>query len=138
MCALVTTIGFQAIADTLVTGRAFKYAFRHALQDPGGALVMLVPPYFVIAYLARRAARRTNQLVGWLVFLPPVAILGWYYYWGHIGAEKALLDQMWTAAALSVGLLPFFVGIPVVLGAGVLGELLAWAWDKFRPNARRS
>jgi hypothetical protein len=39
----------------------------------------------------------------------------YFYFRGHQDAQRALLEEHWTAAALSVGLLPFFIGIPVVL-----------------------
>jgi hypothetical protein len=47
----------------------------------------------------------------------------YFYFQGHQAAEHAALKHMWTAASLSVGLLPIFVGAPVVVavaGAGIL------------------
>jgi hypothetical protein len=41
--------------------------------------------------------------------------LSYFYFGGFHAAEQAMVDERWTAAALSIGLLPFFVGVPFVL-----------------------
>jgi Na+/H+ antiporter NhaD/arsenite permease-like protein len=58
-----------------------------------------------------------------LIFAVAMLTLLYFYFEGHQAAERAALQKMWTAAALSIGLLPFFIGGPVVLavvGAGAL------------------
>jgi hypothetical protein len=54
----------------------------------------------------------------------------YFYFQGHQGAQLALLDEKWTAAALSIGLLPFFIGVPVVFAAWGAAALAA----KFDPQ----
>jgi hypothetical protein len=49
--------------------------------------------------------------------------LFYFYFEGYQGSQYAMLERKWTAAALAIGLLPFFIGIPVVgvvMGAGAL------------------
>lgn len=118
-----------------VAGDAFGYALRNALVVAARGLIgtmVLMAPFFVLAYLAVWVARKASVLLAAIVFVPPVAVLEWYYHWGYVAAEHALLQKKWTAAALSIGLLPFFVGVPAVAAAVVLGVFLVRFWGRDR------
>lgn len=87
-----------------------------ALVPPFGTL-LLAGPFFVIGWLSYRLACRNALKRGIALLVAASIVLGYFYFWGLYGSQEALLQSKWTAAALSVGLLPFFVGIPTIAGA---------------------
>ena len=89
-------------------------------------------PFPLIAALCAKTDKkaRTRSVVG--NFGISLLVLMYWYFGAFRAAERAMLDERWTAAALSVGLLPFFVGLPVVVvatGAAVLAS-------RFDPSER--
>jgi hypothetical protein len=104
---IVARQGFtDAVGDHLYT----------ALFPPFGTLI-LAAPFAAIAWFAYRLGCSNAVKRGITLLLLPSAVLGYFYFWGLYGSQQALLQKKWTAAALSIGLLPFFVGIPVVVVA---------------------
>ncbi len=63
---------------------------------------------------------RTRSVLS--IFVVALLALGYLYFDGHRSAEMAMRDARWTAAALTIGFLPF-MAVPVALAAAVLGML---------------
>ena len=101
-----------------------------ALAPPFATLV-LAAPFAALAWLAYRLGCQSAVKRGIALLFLPSVILGYFYFWGLYGSQEALLQKKWTAAALSIGLLPFFVGIPTVLSAVAVYFVV-------RPRAARS
>jgi hypothetical protein len=74
-----------------------------------GTLVLLAPNVALSCAYAFGRARSV-----FAIFVVAVATLSYFYFQGHFGAQQALLEGHWTAAALAIGLLPFFVGAPLL------------------------
>jgi hypothetical protein len=129
---LIATNGFDIAARAIVgheplasaTGQSLYYA---AIQ-PVGTLLLLAP-FTAIGWLSIRVDRSINGVVAAAFFLGFIAVLGWLYFRGYWAAQHALLQERWTAAALSVGLLGFR-SIPIVLGAALLAGILTWRWGR--------
>lgn len=123
---LAATTGSDVVARTSITGEAFNVALRDHLYWAGVQLVgtiLLSAPFFVIAFVCARIEKRARSRSAALIFGLAMVTLLYFYFGGYQGAQHAVLEQKWTAAALSVGLLPFFVGFPTILavfGAGAL------------------
>jgi hypothetical protein len=131
LCFLVSTNGFDILARLLVAHQPFGAALResgyYTIVQPIGT-AMLAAPFLVAGLLSAAVARRANLAQASLFFVVVVAILGWIYFLGHWGAQQALLQKKWTAASLSIGLLPF-ISIPVILVAAIVVVVIAW-WHK--------
>lgn len=115
---LGATTGADLIARTSIGGEAFASAAREHLhyavvQLPG--TLFLLAPFVVVALICAVPGRRARSRSVIPVFAGAMLTLLYFYYHGHQGSQHALLEDKWTAAALSIGLLPFFIGIPVVL-----------------------
>ena len=86
-----------------------------------GSAFWLAAPFLavsVILFLLGRVlpVRRNKGLAFGALF----ALTGWYLF-GHFGSEHALLNHHWTAAALSIALLPL-----TCLPALCVGLVLGW------------
>jgi hypothetical protein len=107
----------------VVARRSFNDAvgehLRMAAIQPFGTL-MLAIPFAALGWLSYRQGRRNAMKRGVALLFVPSVVLAYFYYSGFYGSQQALLEKHWTAAALSVGVLPFFVGIPTVLSAVVV------------------
>lgn len=86
---------------------------------------MLAAPFIGAGVLAAELTKAANLLKGVVCFFVVVTVLGWLYFYGYWSAQHALLERKWTAAALSVGMLPF-MSIPVLLVAAIAVGILVW------------
>jgi biotin transporter BioY len=87
--------------------------------------MVLLAPFVAVAFVCALVERQARTRSVLLIFTVAMLTLLYFYFQGHQAAERAALQKMWTAATLSVGLLPFFIGVPVVLAAMGAGALAA-------------
>jgi hypothetical protein len=112
-----------AAARVAIAGEAASSALagqiRDQLDNPLGAFFLFLPfalTGFICAAVADKAGRRPAVLI----FAAAVAAFAGLWWIGYRGEQLALLEHEWTAAALSIGFLPF-VSLPVVGAAFLLG-----------------
>lgn len=130
---LAATTGADLIARTSIAGQPLSAALREHLYYTGVQFVgtmLLLAPFVAVAVACTRAERKARGRSAFLIFAIAMVTLLYFYFQGHQDAQVALLDKKWTAAALSVGLLPFFIGAPVALAAWGAAALAA----KFDPR----
>ena len=105
---LTATNGFDVLTRMSVANESFSAAVEESLHyatvQPIGTL-MLAAPFFGAGLLAAELTKSANLIKGVLCFILIVIVLGWLYFYGYLSAQHALLEQKWTAAALSVGML---------------------------------
>jgi uncharacterized membrane protein YfcA len=87
--------------------------------------MLLLAPFIAVALVCAVVEKQARTRSVLLIFAVAMLALLYFYFQGHQAAERAALKHMWTAAAMSVGLLPFFIGVPVVLAAVGGGALAA-------------
>lgn len=125
---LAATTGADVFASMSIGGQPLAAALREDLYWAGvqvlGTLVLLAP-FIAVALVCARVERQARTRSVLLIFAVAMLTLLYFYFEGHQAAERAALQKMWTAATLSVGLLPFFIGVPVVLAAMGAGALAA-------------
>ncbi|WP_310468134.1 hypothetical protein [Sphingomonas sp.] len=88
-------------------------------------ILFLLAPFLCVAIMCAKAQRKTRARSVTVIFGASLIALMYRYFDAFQAAEQAMLGERWTAAALSIGLLPFFVGLPVVLlafGATVIAS----------------
>ena len=129
---LAATTGADIIARVSIAGETVAVALREHLYWAVGGFVgtiALLAPFLAVAVVCAHAEKRARSRSVGLIFAIAMLTLLTFYFQGHQGAQRALLEQKWTAAALSIGLLPFFLGIPLVLA--VMGAAtLAMKFDR--------
>jgi hypothetical protein len=128
LCFFVSTNGFDTLARVLVAHQPFGAALNesgyYAIIQPIGTL-MLAAPFLVAGLLSVAVLRRADLVKASLFFVVVVAILDWFYFLGYWNAQHAILERKWTAASLSIGLLPF-ISIPVIIIAAIAVMVIAW------------
>lgn len=123
---LAATTGADLYARTTIGRESFDVALRDHLHWAAVQFVgtlLLLAPFVAVAFVCSRMAKQARTRSVALIFAVAMLTLLYFYFQGHQAAERAVLEKMWTAAILSIGLLPFFIGVPVVLaviGAGML------------------
>lgn len=114
---LAATLGSDVVARTTVAGEGLGQAIRehsyHALAQPIGT-VLLAAPFFLLGWMSASLARRKGFKGGLGVFFLGAFLLGAMYFSGYQESQNYMRQKMWTAATLSVGLLPF-KSIPLLL-----------------------
>ena len=129
---LAATTGADLVARTSLAGQPFAAALHEHLYWAGVQLVgtmLLLAPFIAVAFVCAFVERQARTRSVLFIFAVAMLALLYFYFQGHQAAERAALRKMWTAATLSVGLLPFFVGLPVVL-AVMGGGALAARFDR--------
>lgn len=125
---VAATAGSDLYARTTIGRQRFPEALREHLYwaavELGGTLLLLAP-FVVTALVCARAEKQARPRTTGLIFGLAMLALLYFYFQGHQAAQRAELERMWTAATLSIGLLPFFIGIPVVLAVMAAGALAA-------------
>ena len=125
---LAATTGADLIARISIAGEPLTVALREHLYYAGMQFVgtiFLLAPFVAVAFACSRAHKQVRGSSVPLIFAVAMFALLYFYFKGYQGAQQALLEEKWTAAALSVGLLPFFIGIPVVLASWGAAALAA-------------
>jgi hypothetical protein len=123
-----STTGADVLARMNVACQQFEAALQESLYYLGVGLVgtiLLLAPFFTVAFICALAEKygRTRSIS--IIFAVATAALIYFYFQGNFGAQEALKEKHWTAAALSVGLLPFFIGVPVALVTAAAAALAA-------------
>lgn len=125
---LAATTGADLVAQISIGGQSFAAALDEHLHWVGEELVgtmLLLAPFVAVAVVCASAEKRARTRSVLPIFAVAMLTLLYFYFEGHQAAERAMLQKMWTAAALSIGLLPIFIGVPVVLAALGAGALAA-------------
>jgi hypothetical protein len=123
---VAATTGADLVARTSIGGQPFSVALREhlywaAVESVG--TILLLAPFVAVAFVCRLMENRARTRSVLVIFAVAMLTLLYFYFQGYQAAERAALQKMWTAATFSIGLLPFFIGVPVVLavmGAGAL------------------
>lgn len=98
-------------------------------------LLLLLAPFLVVALICAIANKRARARSAVTIFAAALITLLYFYFGAFQAAERAVLNAHWTAAALSIGLLPFFVGTPTVLLTAAAAALAA-SFDRRLPRTR--
>ncbi|HEX7249092.1 MAG TPA: hypothetical protein VF262_01775 [Burkholderiales bacterium] len=102
--------GAAVYARIHVANTAPSEAITHTLYymaiQPFGT-VLLLAPFLCLGWLSSSMAIARGFHAGLIEFAIGTAALGYMYAVGHLGSEASMLNHQWTAASLSVGLLPF-------------------------------
>lgn len=125
---LAATTGADIVARTSVAGETFQAALQeHFDWGPVQFIgtLLLLAPFVAVAFVSASVEKTARRRSAVLIFGVAMLALLYFYFQGHQGAQHALMKKKWTAAALSVGLLPFFIGVPVVLAAIGAGAVAA-------------
>jgi hypothetical protein len=108
-CEIVARLSFGRNS----IGEALSETLYYSATQPIST-VMLLAPFALLGWMAASLATKKTLGLGIILFVAGAAFLGTMYFYGHIEAEQAMQDHKWTAATLSVGLLPF-KSIPVLV-----------------------
>lgn len=87
-------------------------------------IIVLFFPFGIAALVCGAVNKRANTRSAAALFVFAMAALAYFYFGGFQASQHAMLDQKWTAAALSIGLLPFFVGLPLLVIMGIGAGLI--------------
>lgn len=123
---VAATVGADVVAMMVIGGQPFAAALHEHLywaRVEFVGTVLLLAPFVAVAFVCARVEKKSRTRSALLFFAVAMLALLYFYFHGYLSAERAAQQQKWTAASLSIGLLPFFIGIPVVLaviGAGAL------------------
>ena len=120
LCFVAATNGSEVLASVLQTQAtsitALRESLHSSLSKPIGSL-LLAAPFLVIGIVAANLAKCVGSFKARVFFVSSVVALGALYLSGYWAAQQALQAHKWTAAALSVGLLPFQSILILVLAA---------------------
>jgi hypothetical protein len=124
-CLLLATNGSDIAARVTVAEESFGVAVAQSFAswlNPLAALIIALP--FVAAeLLAVEVARYSSVRVAAVLFGLVVAALGLLYFAGYTSSHQAMLQHKWTAASLSVGLLPV-QSLPILIVAVIASEII--------------
>lgn len=131
--SLAATIGADCIASMSIAGQPFAAALHQALYwdrvEFVGTIFLLVP-FVAVAFVCALVEKRARNRSALLIFAVAMIALLYFYFRGYQAAEHAALQKLWTAAAVSIGFLPFGIGLAVVLAVIVFG----WLATEFDPR----
>lgn len=123
---LLGTVGSDIFARTSIGGETLQHAlsqhWHYAGLEPVGTL-FLFAPFLGVGLVSAAVEEWSRTRSAIFIFALGTLPLLYFYFTAYQAAHHALLAEKWTAAALSVGLLPFIVGLPVMFGLVVLGVL---------------
>lgn len=133
LAAFVASVtGSDLIARMTIGGDSLSTAIALHLesisQSPVG-IVMLLAPFAGVALICAAANEGTRTRSAVAIFGVALAVLFYFYFSGFQAAQQAGLDHRWTSAALSIGLLPLFIGAPL-LAVTVVAAVVATAVDR--------
>ena len=114
---LSTTVA-DVVARVSVGGEPVGEALSESFGSAGIpvlGLVMIAVPFVALAWVGVHLALRNAFWWGLLLAFVGMSCLVLLYFQGFHYSQVAILQRKWTAAALSVGLIPFFYGVPITL-----------------------
>jgi hypothetical protein len=110
--------GSDVVAKMDVSGMPLAEAFKQHVEWASLSILgvfFLFAPYAVAALVCAKVNEVARTRTAATLFVLSLSTLSYFYFGGFQAAEQAMVDERWTAAALSIGLLPFFIGVPLVL-----------------------
>lgn len=120
--------GSDLIARTAIGGVSLGVALVEHLHWASltvVGIVFLFAPFAGVAFICGIANRRAKTRSVIILFVVGMVVLAYFYFGGFQASQQATLDKKWTAATLAIGLLPFFLGIPLLSIAAIVAALLA-------------
>ncbi len=123
---LAAVTGSDLIARMTIAGNPLSIALTEHLNSLWiGGILFLSAPFVGVAFICGAANKwaKTRSVVA--LFFTAMAVLAYFYFGGFQASQQALLDSKWTAAALSIGLLPFFIGLPLLGVTAIVAAILA-------------
>jgi|SRR6185503_15325472 len=123
---VAATLGADVVAQTSIGGKALSDALHEHLYWAGVELLgtlFLLAPFIAVAGICALAERRARTRTVLAIFSLAMLALLYFYFQGYQAAQRAELQHMWTAATLSIGFLPFGIGLAVVLAVILFGWL---------------
>ena len=124
----IAVTGSDLFAITTIAGEGFGDAVAEHLRwasETIVGIVLLFVPFGGAALICGSANKRAKTRSVATIFCISMMILGYFYFGGFQAAQHALLVGKWTAASLSVGLLPFFIGIPMLALIAIAAAVVA-------------
>ena len=85
--------------------------------------LFLFAPFIALAFVSACFSGWAKARGIIATFALGLGVLCYFYIDQHYWAQEALQQERWTASALAVGLVPFFIGIPVFLVQSCFKEL---------------
>ena len=114
---LAATTGSDLVARTTVggegLGKAVAEHFYYAFVQPIGT-AMLLAPFVLLGWMSASLAKRHGFDRGLVLFLIGSLLLGIMFFSAYQDSQNYMNKKMWTAATLSIGLLPF-KSVPLLL-----------------------
>jgi hypothetical protein len=129
---LDATTGADVIARTSIAGEPFEAALREHLYYAGRDFIrtiLLLVPFIAVAFVFACAAKKARSRSVAILFTMAMVALLYFYFQGYLESQHALAEERWTSAALSIVILPFFIGLPVAL-VSLAAALLAVRLDR--------
>jgi hypothetical protein len=127
---LAAVTGSDLIARMTIVGDTLGVAVSDHLRWASltiVGMVFLFAPFVVVAFICGVVNKRAKTRSAVTLFSVAMVALAYFYFGGFQASQQAMLDKKWTAAALSIGLLPFFAGLPLsavtAIGAAVLARV---------------
>jgi hypothetical protein len=123
---VITVTGSDMVARMVVSDLSLRQAFDQHLEWASLTILgilFLFAPYAAAALICAKVNEGSRTGTAATLFVLSLIALSYFYFGGFHASQQAMVDERWTAAALSIGLLPFFVGVPFVLlliGAAVI------------------
>ena len=125
---VVATLGSDLVARMSIAGEKMTQALSEHLHwnwEQLTGTMSLAAPFIAVACICALAQRRARNRSAVIIFAIATITLLYFYFSGYQASQHALLESKWTAAALAIGLLPFFIGIPVVIATALAGAIVA-------------
>ncbi|MGH2507635.1 MAG: hypothetical protein ACRDHZ_09580 [Ktedonobacteraceae bacterium] len=114
---LIATLMSDVIARISVGNermvRAISEHLHYAVTQPIGTLLLLCP-FLILSWMSASLSKRKGRGIGLGFLVASGLALTSIYFFGYQASQAYLQQRMWTAAALSVGLLPV-ESVPVIL-----------------------
>lgn len=127
--AALSIVGFNVLARIAVGGEPGGRALLdtiHTIMSQPVASAMLGLPFFLAAILGVELERLSNRRTGSTIFFACLAGIVVIYLAGYWAAQQSLVAKNWTAASLTIGLMPF-----KSLGVLLLGALAGFYCQRF-------
>jgi hypothetical protein len=105
--SIISTLVYDVSARVSTAGDTVAAAIRLHFLHIGLWEMLLFLPFFVVAWMGRALAVKGRPVSAYVLAAVGFAVMSWLYYGGYHASQSALLQEKWTASALSVGLLPF-------------------------------
>jgi hypothetical protein len=130
---VLANVGLGALSRMTIGGVSYDYALSRYIYYAREHLLgtmLLLSPFLLLGCMAAGFSIKRSVVHGSTVLVVGAVLLLVLYYKGYMDSEIAIKNRHWTAAALSVGLLPF-------QGLGVLALLLIGGFvARRRKNAK--